>query len=701
MVADQRMPHLTGVELATLARKLAPNLVTIILSAYSDPKAIIAAINEGQVFRFIRKPWDNNDLVHSLHQAIDRHRVGVANARLVGDLERRLKALEILQSVMGLMISGGAKHPMGELLGRLQEVVPYDLAALLLLDADGEASLELISDGAVSEENATSLRDQAVELFGFFADRGLDQERLRIHARLRVEPGAGERRIESQTELPLKLGDEVVGVLLLQSFDHAAFPEDVSRLLDQLANGTAAALVQVREAASRRWSHMEQALAAIPDGVVLTDSVGKIQVANASARRLLADGAPLHGAVWRYLGVSSGEVVDRNETVELLVGASERPVEVRAVTAESRAGGARGVLVVLRDVGGLEAAEIGRHEFISTFSHEIRTPLSSISAAIDLLLDGFVGDLSEQQRGYLSMAGKARDGLNRMVDQLLDLERYARGVVEHEPQPMALDTMARATIDQFEAAAHERDLSIVLQAPEALPPLEADPRRLEQVLVNLLNNAIKYTDRKTTVAVELMTSDLSGPWHVISLHSRGPGIASADLDVIFDRFARGHGGAMGRGKRRRPKGSGLGLAICRNIIDGHGGAILAESDEGSSTFWVALPSVWQGHGPVEHVEGGPLWITGERRADVVAAAAIFARQGLWVRLAPTDADGFGEARASIGDGVCVSLDGPVDVPGPGWWSKRARRCSDWPWRCVCWRDIGARSSSSAGPRWLR
>ena len=161
MLADQRMPQVTGVELATLARKLRPNLVSIILSAYTDPKVMIAAINEGQIFRFVRKPWDTHDLIHTLHQAVERYELGLKNVRLVKDLERRLHAVEILQDVLGEMLAGEAPHPMGPLLDRLHEVVPYDLVVMLLVDLDEEGGvLQLRSEAPVSEANAAELRDQ-------------------------------------------------------------------------------------------------------------------------------------------------------------------------------------------------------------------------------------------------------------------------------------------------------------------------------------------------------------------------------------------------------------------------------------------------------------------------------------------------------------------------------------------------------------
>jgi signal transduction histidine kinase len=650
LLADQRMPGMTGVALAAEGRELQPYLVTILLSGYTDPDDMIAAINHGQVYRFISKPWDFNDLLLTLQQAAERHRLGRDNARLLKERERRLRALEIVQSVVMSAAKDAHQHPAGVLLDRLREVIPFDLGAVLLAPLGGEpATLQLTSAAPVSQTNALELRDRALSLYEYLAGAPLAEDGVRLNATLAVA-AMPERRVESQLQVPLSLGQRVVGLLLLQSFAPDAFADDAGKLLDLLANGTAEALEQIRGATHRAGRLAEQSLATLKDGLVLADAQGRVLHANPSAKALL-DGA---GALdlWQWLGVGTAEAAlsaPADSGRDLQVG--HRFVQASFARSAGPGAASANVVVTLRDITAERQREVRRRQFISTLSHEIRTPLSSIVATIDLLLHGLAGSLVDKQRQYLSAASKACDTLHAIVDDLLDIEKQAVGAVTLRPRPLQIAGLLREAANRFRAAALEHEVEIEVTIRQENATVVADPMRLEQVLGNLLSNAIKYAPSKSVVRAELVVPASPCGWVVVGVQNAGEVISPEDVASLFDRFSRPT--AAGR---QHQHSSGLGLTICRSLVQAHGGSIFAESDPSGTALWVALPSAASAATPAALPLGAPLWLQGEAAARV-AAAALFAKHGLPARLLPRDAATASSTRQSLGVGLVVKLDG--------------------------------------------
>ncbi len=666
LLADQRMPKMTGVELAGHARGLRPHLVTVLLSAYTDPADMLAAINHGQVFRFIAKPWEHNDLWLTLQHAAERSRLARDNARLLSELDRRLRALEILQAVLVSSVSGAVQHPAGVLLDRLLEVLPYDLAAVLVVPPpeDGSATLQIRGARPVPPSAVLELRDQLLALYRYASKKTLDEERLRPLMTAEVHHGALPLVVESQLQVPLEERGEVVGALIVQSHVAGALGEDATRLVHALANHTAATLQEVRRGSTRASRHLEQALAALPDGVVVAQADGVIQLANPAARRLL-DAGPGQN-LWRTLSLD-GEVSSlQGRDVQL----GNRHLRITLAPLGGESGEPAGVVVTLRDVSHEREVDAKRRRYVSTVSHEIRTPLSSIVATLDLLLHGYAGELSEKQRQYLSAATRASDALNRIVDELLDVEKYAAGGVSMRKRPFNLAALGRDAVNRYRAAAEESGLLLTVAVRGDDPIVTADPVRLEQVVGNLLSNAIKFASQGG-VQVEIGAAPSLGDWAVLGVHNGGEPVPPLELPTLFDRFQM----AM-PDSHRRHKGSGLGLAICRSIVEAHGGNIFAESGKAGTTFWVGLP-VNGAPGAEPHVSfAGPLWIDldadGVRR---VAFASALASVGLHVRLLPRNVPEANEAQQALGQGVVLG------IAGQG----------------AC-RELGPRLEVAAGPR---
>ncbi|HUJ60608.1 MAG TPA: ATP-binding protein, partial [Kofleriaceae bacterium] len=321
------------------------------------------------------------------------------------------------------------------------------------------------------------------------------------------------------------------------------------------------------------------------DGAILADTTTGEVVINRTARTML--GIPQDAAVdTSYLKDVVGFY-----PFDLAAGAPDgQPIreEVRigervlhsVVTPLREAGVPIGAIVVLRDLGDTADVARRRAEFAQVMSHELRTPLTSIAGALDIVLSGYAGPLSDRQLRYVDMARQAATRMNQLVDQLLDLARAQAGTITVAAAPVQLDRLAREVIDRYRAAAATKQLTIVLGASADDIAILGDPERLAQVLGNLVTNAIRFSPHGGVIDVQVFGPPLSEDAVGVSVHNSGEPIAPEDRERIFEPFSA---------SSRRVGGTALGLSISRTIIEAHGGRIWVESGAGGTKFVFTLP----------------------------------------------------------------------------------------------------------------
>jgi signal transduction histidine kinase/DNA-binding response OmpR family regulator len=328
------------------------------------------------------------------------------------------------------------------------------------------------------------------------------------------------------------------------------------------------------------------ALAAMADGAIFADTTTGEVVINRSARDML--GIPPDAAVdTTYLKDVVGFY-----PFDLAAGAPDgQPIreEVRVgervlhsvVTPMRDRGEASGAIVILRDLGDTAYVARRRAEFAQVMSHELRTPLTSIAGALDIVLSGYAGTLSDRQLRYVDMARQAATRMNQLVDQLLDLARAQAGSIAVAPAPVQLDRLAREVIDRYRAAAATKQLTIALGASADDISIVGDPERLSQVLGNLLSNAVRFSPTAGVIDVQVFGPPLTDDTVGVSVHNSGEPIAPDDRERIFEPFSA---------SSRRVGGTALGLSMSRTIIEAHGGRIWVESDSGGTKFVFTLPA---------------------------------------------------------------------------------------------------------------
>lgn len=232
-----------------------------------------------------------------------------------------------------------------------------------------------------------------------------------------------------------------------------------------------------------------------------------------------------------------------------------------------------------------EAADRIKSAFLATMSHELRTPLNSIIGFTGIILQGLAGPLNPEQQKQLDMVRSSARHLLALVNDVLDISKIEAGQLETAREPFDVVQSITKVVRLIAPLAHKKGLELQVQAPDTIEPLIGDERRFEQILLNLLGNAVKFTDRghvRLQADIERRQGD---GFLVLRISDTGMGIRHADLAHLFQPFRQ-----IDSGLSRNHDGTGLGLAICRRLAELMGGTIQVESTWGvGSTFSVTLP----------------------------------------------------------------------------------------------------------------
>lgn len=233
-----------------------------------------------------------------------------------------------------------------------------------------------------------------------------------------------------------------------------------------------------------------------------------------------------------------------------------------------------------RDLADLKTVDKLRRGFVNAVSHELRTPLTIILGFTEFLEDEVGGPLSDHQRGFVLQIQRSTRRLEFLVNDLLDFAAIEAGTFHLRREIVDLSIQIREVVEGFSALAAERSVALELDIPDATEPASADPRRIGQVMANLVHNALKFTPPGGNIRVALRDN---GEALECSVRDSGVGIAPADIPKLFRSFSQLEAG-------RTETGTGLGLVICKSIIEAHGGTIGVDSAVGAgSTFWFRLP----------------------------------------------------------------------------------------------------------------
>ncbi|MGA9533103.1 MAG: GAF domain-containing protein, partial [Anaerolineales bacterium] len=526
----------------------------------------------------------------------DHAATAVANARLFADSQRQVRATEALAET-ARVVTGSLD---------LEDVPQRILRQTARsLDAKG-ASLAMVDEESGELEFRVATGDGAEDVVGFRLPLGRGiagwvaehkeatvvadaQADPRFHPGMDDKTGITTRNVVCA---PILVQGELMAVLEAVNVPSDGNPSEQLRLLKGIAGlaGTALAHAQLfSETQSARERYAGLFNDSI-DPILITDLTGEITEANHRAETFL--GVPLDSLLGQEVrsiytadterlpadlaDIKDGETISYNAEATHQEG-KPLPVEVHVkridIDREPH------LQWILRDISErLELDEL-RSDLTSMIFHDLRSPLGNVMSSLEMLQDS-ISEGDETLHAILSIAQRSSRRLSRLVDSLLDLGQLEAGQAVLHEEPASLAETVREAVEEVEPLSEAKGHELSFEIPDTMPTVEIDVDMIRRVVINLLENAIKYTRTGGQIHVELESDSDS---QVVHVSDTGPGILPRYQQQIFDKFSRIH-------HEGRPKGLGLGLAFCRLAVEAHGGTIWVESEQGKgSTFSFRLP----------------------------------------------------------------------------------------------------------------
>ncbi len=381
---------------------------------------------------------------------------------------------------------------------------------------------------------------------------------------------AAQYRSGNVTPVPFDFGEDEIGAVA-RTLDGAV--QEVSRRLAEQA---------------RDHARMQAILSGMSEGVIVVDSLGRLQLVNDAARRLLrVDDVTLgrpyveairHPAIAELVATTlAGRP---HEAVQLSPPRDPSRTLIASATSSVSEAGHAGVVVVLHDITELQRVDQIRRDFVANVSHELRTPLTAIRGYVEALSEGDA--TPEETRRFVQVIARHSERMERLVKDLLRLARLDAKQEAIEVADCDTRGLVQAVVDDLASMLEERRQSVEISIDDRAKTLRVDPAKFHDALRNLIANASIYSPEGTNISVEAAPQDGR---IAVSVADEGPGIPEADLSRVFERFYR-----VDKSRVRDPGGTGLGLAIVKHLVELHGGTVKAENRAGhGARFVIEVP----------------------------------------------------------------------------------------------------------------
>lgn len=568
IVAPLAMVILMLGALSLVALRIGLQVITASLQNLSNEAV---RISQGQLDRPLTV--DSVDEIGQLRRAFEQMRTS-----LQARLEELNRLLIVSQGVASSLDMQDAVQPV------LEAVLPTGASAVRVVLAESD-----ILEGFPREYALGPFREAYAHLDAQIIELTRKQDRVALPhlSRSRIlQPEPGRPLPTSILAVPLRYENRYYGALWA-AYDHLrTFSDSDVRFITTLGGQAALAasntmLFLTAEAGRQRLASI---LASTPDPVLVTDAQNHLLLSNPAAIDVLG----------MALNIGQGkpveQVLSHKSLVNILSAESEENLSAEVTLSDGKTylataspveadGRLVGRVCILRDVTHFKELDMMKSEFVNTVSHDLRSPLTLMRGYATML--EMVGDLNDQQKTYVGKIIIGVENMARLVNNLLDLGRIEVGVgLRLETVPLG-DIVERVTASlQMNAA--QKNIVFLVEKPDSLPMIEADPTLLQQAIYNLAENAIKYTPSGGRVTLRFK---LRGVEMLYEVQDTGIGISPADQSRLFEKFYRGS-----QRETRQEKGSGLGLSIVKSIVERHGGKVWLESQVGKgSTFYMQIP----------------------------------------------------------------------------------------------------------------
>jgi PAS domain S-box-containing protein len=526
----------------------------------------------------------------------DHAATAVANAQLFDEIQRRVQAnAALVETARVVTASLDLEEVLDRILRETMDGLNVEAASLALVD-ENSGDLEFRFAGGEVAENVQGLRlEKGKGVAGWVVEHGeplmiadVDED-SRHYPHVDEQTGFETRMIAAA---PIRVQDRTIGVLEAFNPARGEFSQEQFDLLEGIAfmAGTAishARLFSETQAARLRYAGLFEDSV---DPILITDLEGSISDANLRAESFLG---------YPQLEMLGGSILELHQPNEEVLPASLNELAAGdALAYESYAKHANGrhlpievhvkhidigqepvLQWILRDISERLELDQLRSDLTSMIFHDLRAPLGNIISSLEVMnTSAPKGD--EVFQSVLSIAQRSSRRASRLVESLLDLDRLEAGQAVLDKSPIPIGTLVSEAVEEVYPTAEAKGHLLRMQIEPEMPEIDVDVDMIRRVLINLLDNAIKYTRSGGKIDLNVQGKEN----HIlVGVRDSGPGISEADQKHIFEKFSRIR-------RKTRPKGLGLGLAFCRLAVEEHGGRIWVESEEGKgATFYFTLP----------------------------------------------------------------------------------------------------------------
>jgi PAS domain S-box-containing protein len=527
---------------------------------------------------------------------------GIANA-FAYEEERRLHVLfeAVGNATVAIAHEFGLQPVLQNIVDEARRLVDAEFAGLGIVTANDRPFAPWVFSGMTKEQEAAIGRHpRPTATLGIVVSEGRTVRIADVpsHPAFRGFPDH-HPAIVSILEVPVRFDGQSIGYLYLANKRGGReFSSQDEQAVELLAAHAGAALQQsrLRDELEAERARLRTIVENAPNGVHFVEAGTEKIIANRRAFELVGqdrvltapdyrgqlctpEGEAIPRGDWPARRVQRGEVVETQEFLLRRPDGRELPLLLGVAPVRRRDGELEGVVVVYEDISPLKELQRLREEWAAIVSHDLQQPLSLITMNLGMLERATASLDQRMLRKGLEQTRKAAKRLSRMINDLADVSRIETRQVTLERHPIDLEALVREVVERQRTIAHDRVINVRVDGPLSL--VHVDPIRIEQVLENLLVNAVKYSQPGTAVDVEVRRAvdELR-----VSVANRGTCIAAEELPKIFDRFYRTAGARAGT-----VHGLGLGLYIARGLIEAHGGRMWADSGSGKTTFEIALP----------------------------------------------------------------------------------------------------------------
>ncbi len=621
MLLDLKLPKMDGIEVLRSVKRIDPQLPVIMMTGHVSLESAVDSMRHG-AYDYITKPFNLEQALAAVNRGWEKRALESQNQQLLDDLKKKIFELEVLYEVSNAVsYASNYKQLMRSLLSSLRKVVEYDLSACLLArDKKGWIYYEVVNP--VNSSFVKQVKNNLIKLYN--SENGtkvpldkISAETINLNREKDCsEKARGKTKVKSSLYALITYQDKTTGVIEITSSREDAFTQRDKKLLDTIASQISVTLQSMKGALEEAKSKMEKLVESMSDGVIMTDENNEIVVINPAGKKVLMykrkDDTKINFTKELLKEernfdldqlLNNPDLFKKILTKEIKLEFPKEVILTIDVTGVKSINGApMGAVVVLRDITEQKNVERMKSEFISNVSHELRTPLTSIKNSISILSSGIAGEVNKDQREFLDTTRRNVDRLALLINQILDFSRLEAGRIKINKKLIDIKKICELTLESIKPQAIEKEIELKKNLNDDIPKIYVDPDKIEQVLTNLLGNAIKYipSGSKVELKSELITSSTlpqeikehlaKGKQRLvkISVSDTGKGIKQENIKRIFSRFFRveDEGAAV-----QNQAGTGLGLAISKQIVEEHGGRIWAESEYGmGSTFSFYLPT---------------------------------------------------------------------------------------------------------------